>query len=89
MTLLAGCEEPDNPVNDTRWKRLGRRGSTARVHQTREDMDEVTTVAGLTLGATLAMIQSYKTNESSLLAVIHGCFSWFYVVYHVIFYGDL
>ncbi len=37
--------------------------------------------AGITMGTALAMTISWSVNKSILWAVIHGVFSWFYVIY--------
>jgi hypothetical protein len=33
------------------------------------------------------MAISYTTNHSILWAIVHGIFSWIYVVYFALFYG--
>ena len=40
---------------------------------------------GIGMGTALAMILSYSSNNSVVWAIIHGLFSWFYVLYFVIF----
>ena len=35
-------------------------------------------------GATLAMIISWSANKSILWAMLHGIFSWFYVIYYAL-----
>lgn len=42
------------------------------------------TRSGITMGSALAMILSYNANESILWAILHGIFSWFYVIYFAI-----
>ncbi len=37
--------------------------------------------SGIGLGTVLAVVTSWDRNKSILLAVIHGVFSWFYVIY--------
>jgi len=37
--------------------------------------------SGGTFGSALAIAISYTTHQSVLWAIIHGFFSWFYVVY--------
>ena len=39
---------------------------------------------GLSFGSALAMILSYARNESILWAIVHGIFSWIYVIYRII-----
>ena len=40
---------------------------------------------GISMGTALAMIISWSKNRSILWAIIHGFFSWVYVIYHAIF----
>ncbi len=40
---------------------------------------------GISFGAALAIVISYTKNASVGWAIIHGLFSWIYVVYHVLF----
>ena len=42
---------------------------------------------GVSFGSALAMAISYNTNHSILWAIVHGIFSWLYVVYFALFYG--
>jgi hypothetical protein len=42
---------------------------------------------GVSFGSALAMAISYNTNHSVLWAIIHGIFSWIYVVYFALFYA--
>jgi hypothetical protein len=37
--------------------------------------------AGITMGSALAITISWSVNHSILWAIIHGFFSWFYVIY--------
>lgn len=37
---------------------------------------------GVSFGAALAIAISWSVNKSILWAVIHGVFSWFYVIYY-------
>ena len=39
---------------------------------------------GIGLGSVIAGVTSWERNKSVLLAIIHGFFSWFYVVYFVL-----
>jgi hypothetical protein len=39
---------------------------------------------GTSFGSALAMAISFNTNHSVLWAILHGIFSWFYVVYYVL-----
>jgi hypothetical protein len=40
---------------------------------------------GIGMGSALAMILSYTTHHSILWAILHGFFSWFYVIYFAIY----
>ena len=40
--------------------------------------------SGLTMGCALAMAISFHVHQSILWAVLHGFFSWFYVIYFAI-----
>jgi hypothetical protein len=39
---------------------------------------------GLSFGSALAMVISFTQNHSVLWAILHGIFSWFYVIYYVL-----
>jgi hypothetical protein len=41
---------------------------------------------GISFGSCLAMIISYSAWKSVLWAIIHGIFSWVYVIYYLIRY---
>ena len=40
--------------------------------------------SGVGFGSALAMVISFTTHKSVLWAIIHGIFSWFYVIYFVL-----
>ena len=40
---------------------------------------------GISFGTALAIAISYTNNHSILWAIIHGIFSWFYVIYFALF----
>ena len=40
--------------------------------------------SGISMGSALAMILSYSINKSILFAIVHGIFSWIYVIYFAI-----
>jgi hypothetical protein len=40
---------------------------------------------GASFGAALAMAISFNTNHSVGWAILHGVFSWFYVIYYAVF----
>lgn len=44
------------------------------------------TRAGVTMGTALAITISWSANQSILWAIIHGFFSWLYVIYYAIRY---
>ncbi|MDT0651830.1 hypothetical protein [Autumnicola edwardsiae] len=39
---------------------------------------------GIGLGSVIAGVTSWERNKSVLLAIIHGVFSWLYVIYFVL-----
>jgi hypothetical protein len=39
---------------------------------------------GITFGSALAIAISWSQNQSILWAILHGIFSWFYVIYFAI-----
>ena len=40
--------------------------------------------SGVGFGSALAMVISYTADKSILWAIIHGVFSWFYVLYYAL-----
>jgi len=42
--------------------------------------------AGIGFGSALAITLSWTANHSILWAILHGIFSWFYVIYYAIRY---
>jgi len=40
--------------------------------------------SGIGLGSALAVTISWSVNHSILWAILHGIFSWFYVIYYAI-----
>ncbi len=42
------------------------------------------TRSGIGFGAALAMVISWSTYGSVPWAIVHGIFSWFYVIYYVV-----
>lgn len=42
------------------------------------------TRAGISFGSALAIVISWSVNHSVLWAILHGLFSWFYVIYYII-----
>lgn len=45
--------------------------------------------SGISMGSALAIVLSYAQNNSVLWAIVHGLFSWVYVIYFVIVYRIL
>jgi hypothetical protein len=41
---------------------------------------------GISFGSALAIAISWSANRSILWAILHGIFSWFYVVYYALAY---
>jgi hypothetical protein len=39
---------------------------------------------GITLGTLIAVLISWSVNHSVLWCIIHGFFSWFYVIYYLL-----
>ncbi len=44
----------------------------------------VVTSQGISLGTAIAVVASWSKNKSILWAIIHGFFSWLYVIYFAI-----
>ena len=42
--------------------------------------------SGIGFGTVLAIVLSWSVNKSVLWAIIHGIFSWVYVIYYVVVY---
>ena len=42
------------------------------------------TQAGIGLGSAIAVTISWSLNKSIIWAIIHGFFSWFYVIYYAL-----
>jgi hypothetical protein len=38
--------------------------------------------AGISLGSAIAVAISWSLNKSIIWAIVHGVFSWFYVIYY-------
>jgi len=39
---------------------------------------------GIGFGTTLAIVASFVTHKSIFWAIIHGLFSWFYIIYFIL-----
>ncbi len=48
------------------------------------DMKETVIKNGVGFGSVIAAITSWERNKSILWAILHGIFSWFYVIYFAI-----
>jgi hypothetical protein len=48
----------------------------------REQVAIETISQGITLGNVLAIVISWSLNKSILWACLHGCCSWFYIIYY-------
>ena len=44
------------------------------------------TKTGITFGSALAIAISWSVNKSIIWAIIHGLFSWLYVIYYAVRY---
>ncbi len=51
------------------------------------DANTACKVTGISMGSALAMILSFQINHSILWAILHGIFSWGYVIYRGIIGG--
>jgi hypothetical protein len=49
-------------------------------------MGNTITPTGIGMGCALAMILSWSINKSIGFAILHGIFSWFYVIYYYFTY---
>ena len=45
---------------------------------------KVVTLRGIGIGTALAVSISWGVNKSILWAILHGVFSWFYVIYYAL-----
>ena len=50
----------------------------------RNKMSDTVATAGIGIGCALAIAISWSVNESILWSILHGIFSWFYVIYYAI-----
>lgn len=51
---------------------------------TTENITHTTVRSGIGFGTILAIVLSWERNKSVLLAILHGIFSWLYVIYFVL-----
>ena len=54
--------------------------SATRLYMYRGDMVR----SGIGFGTALAIAISWSVNKSILWAIVHGLFSWFYVIYYAV-----
>lgn len=47
-------------------------------------MNDNVVSGGIGLGSAIAVCISWSVNKSILWAILHGLFSWFYVIYYAI-----
>lgn len=47
--------------------------------------DHILIQQGISFGSALAIAISFTMNRSILWAILHGIFSWFYVIYFALF----
>lgn len=52
----------------------------------KETLVKKTVSSGITFGTALAIVISYTTWKSIGWAILHGIFSWAYVLYYILFY---
>ena len=53
----------------------------AFAHTENSAVNNTVVKSGIGLGTVIAVVTSWDRNKSILLAVIHGVFSWLYVIY--------
>jgi hypothetical protein len=52
---------------------------------THDDFNNTTIIReGVGLGSVIAVVASWSRNQSILWAILHGIFSWFYVIYFAV-----
>lgn len=52
--------------------------------ESNNDAQTVVTSQGISLGTAIAVVASWSKNKSILWAIIHGFFSWLYVIYFAV-----
>lgn len=50
-------------------------------HTEANEINDTVVKSGIGLGSVVAVVTSWDRNKSILLAIIHGIFSWLYVIY--------
>jgi hypothetical protein len=48
------------------------------------DVKQTVIKNGIGLGSVVAVVTSWERNKSVLFAIIHGIFSWLYVIYFIV-----
>lgn len=52
--------------------------------ETNNDAQTVVTSQGISLGTAIAVVASWSKNKSIFWAIVHGFFSWLYVIYFAV-----
>ncbi|HJU73302.1 MAG TPA: hypothetical protein VJ717_06135 [Gemmatimonadaceae bacterium] len=68
------------PVSSGGAEPTGRRSAANAMSQKTKEAAR----AGITMGSALAITISWSVNQSIIWAIIHGFFSWLYVIYFAI-----
>jgi len=58
--------------------------SVFKISRAMADSAHTATSTGISLGSALAVVISYTAYESVGWALLHGIFSWFYVIYALV-----
>ena len=66
------------------WVRLGLPRRTEDIMAERYIYQREVARSGVSVGSALAIAISWSKNGSILWAILHGIFSWFYVIYHAL-----
>ncbi|MEA0555200.1 hypothetical protein U1P98_15890 [Lysinibacillus irui] len=59
-------------------------GGVKRVKRVKKVEHKTVVKNGIGFGSVLAITISWSVNHSIIWAIIHGCFSWLYVIYYAI-----
>jgi hypothetical protein len=79
-SLRAGCAQLFSPYSPRK-----RKGFACATRRANMNYGMEGAKYGISFGTALAIAISYVTNQSILWAIIHGFFSWLYVIYFAIF----
>ncbi|MDD1502417.1 hypothetical protein PVA17_06510 [Lysinibacillus sp. CNPSo 3705] len=55
-----------------------------KVKKVRKMENKTVIKSGISFGSVLAITISWSINHSIIWAIIHGCLSWFYVIYYAL-----